>query len=100
MWLACCRILKYCLRGMLGDKGKLFYFLDTLSLACSNGVSVALADSVEERLHKSLALIERNFPMSVQVYIQFRTCLVIFFPRIQVLLDTTGHNNTRSAPRC
>ena len=35
-------------------------FLDTLSFACSEGVSVALADSVEERLHKSLALIERD----------------------------------------
>ena len=55
---------------MLGDKQRqtLFYFLDTLSLACSEGVSFALADSVEERLHKSLALIERDFPMNVQVY--------------------------------
>lgn len=54
-----------------GDVGRQretpFFFLDTLSLACSEGVSATLADNVEERLHESIALIERDFPMCVQV---------------------------------
>ena len=69
MQLACCGMLKYCLRGMLGDRQRatLYFFLDTLSLACSEGISTTLANDVEERLNLSLALIERDFPVSVQV---------------------------------
>ena len=75
---------------MLGDKQRqtLFYFLDTLSLVCSEGVSLALADSVEERLHKSLALIERDFPMNVQVY-KCVHIIIMVYSMLTVILRCT-----------
>ena len=62
----CCGIFKYCLRGMLGDTQRetLFFFLDTIKLACSEGITTSLAETIDER---SLALLERDFPMSIQV---------------------------------
>ena len=67
--LACCGILKFCLRGMLGDSQRqtLFYFLDTIALACSEGVTPTLIDEVDSRFYRALALIERDFPICVQV---------------------------------
>lgn len=54
---------------MLGDSQRetLFFFLDTMKLACSEGITTNLAEIIDERLHLSLALLERDFPMSIQV---------------------------------
>ena len=66
--LACCGILKFCLRGMLGDsRRQTLFFLDTMALACSEGVTATLIEEVDSRFHRTLALIERDFPICVQV---------------------------------
>ena len=68
MKLAARGILKYCLRGMLGNnqRNTLFFFLDTIALLTAETQNLNL-DDLEERVHLSLAMMERDYPMSIQV---------------------------------
>ena len=54
---------------MLGESQRqtLFYFLDTLGLACSEVITSHVIDEVDSRFHRALALLERDFPICVQV---------------------------------
>lgn len=62
-------ILKYCLRGLLGDTQRetLFCLFDVLTEVLS--VQIVLDDlyEIEQRLHLALARMERDFPVSIQV---------------------------------
>ena len=53
---------------MLGDEQRqtLVFFLDTLSVMSESHQSGALPD-IQERLNMALALLERDFPISVMV---------------------------------
>ena len=67
--LVCKGVLKFCLRGMLGETQRrtLFYFLDSLTLLLSESIKKTSVKNVESRLHLSLALMERDFLMTLQV---------------------------------
>lgn len=60
--------MKFCLRGMLGNnqRSTLFFFLDTIALLTAEVQSRNL-DDLEKRVHLALAMMERDFPMSIQV---------------------------------
>ena len=71
--------MKFCLRGLLGDKQRqtFFKFLDVLALLCQDSISADSLPVLDMEVNLVLALIERDFPISVQVSfsIQFRTWL-------------------------
>lgn len=63
--------LKYCLRGMLGlrQRNTLFEFLDVIRCICAESIDTTSLASLEQRVHKVLALLERDFPISLQVIV-------------------------------
>ena len=71
--------MKFCLRGLLGDKQRqtFFKFLDVLALLCQDSISADSLPVLDMEVNLVLALIERDFPISVQVNfsIQFRRWL-------------------------
>lgn len=69
MQLICKGVLKFCLRGMLADQQwtTLFYFLDMLALLLSESCKQSGIEDIESKLNDSLALMERDFPMTLQV---------------------------------
>lgn len=66
--LGCCGILKFCLRDMLGHKQRatLFMLFDVLRSICAEKVSYETVEVVEKKVHLVLALVERDFPLSMQ----------------------------------
>ena len=64
-------VLKYCLRDMLGStqRQSLFNFLDVLSLLCAEEVDMQAHENLNSTVHKALVLIERDFPLSLQVIV-------------------------------
>lgn len=64
-----CGILKYCLRDLLGGKQRrtLFELCDVISLLTKDAISSTELDVIEYRVHRVLALIERDFPVSLNV---------------------------------
>ena len=62
-------ILKYCLRGLLGKRQRqsLFFFCDVLSRLCAEVVDISLVNLLEDDVHRSLSLLERDFPVSLHV---------------------------------
>ena len=71
--------MKFCLRGLLGDKQRqtFFKFLDVLTLLCQDSISADSLPVLDMEVNLVLELIERDFPISVQVNfsIQFRRWL-------------------------
>ena len=63
------RILKYTLRGLLGRRQRitLFFFLDTLAALCAEVIDMSAIDALEYNVHRSLSLLERDFPVSLHV---------------------------------
>lgn len=64
-------ILKFCLRGMLGQSQRktLFKLFDIIKDICAEDVDVCSIDTLERRVHKVLALVERDFPVSIEVIV-------------------------------
>ena len=62
-------ILKFCIRGLLGEKQRhtLFELCDLISCLNSETVDMQMLDSIEYRLHNALSLVERDFPVSLNV---------------------------------
>ena len=62
-------ILKYCLRGMLGKQQEetLIFFLDTVALLLSESQIHCRVKELKDRVNVALALLERDFPISIQV---------------------------------
>lgn len=62
-------ILKFCIRGLLGEKQRhtLFELCDVISCLNSEIVDIQMLDSIEYRLHNALSLVERDFPVSLNV---------------------------------
>ena len=64
-------LLKFCIRGLLGDTQRktLYKFCDMLSLLAAEGVTVSELDSLEYRVHRVLSLLERDFPVSLHIIV-------------------------------
>ena len=64
-------ILRYCLKGVLGQQQRLtlFTFLNVLSMLCCETVNWLSLEQLELDLHESLALLERDFPVSLHVMV-------------------------------
>lgn len=62
-------ILKFCIRGCLGKKQRstVFELCDVLSDLCSRCVDVLEVEELEYRLNRVLALLERDYPVSLHV---------------------------------
>ncbi len=62
-------IVKFCIRGLLGknQRATLFELCDVLAQVCSEELRVAEMDDLEHRVHRVLALLERDFPVSLHV---------------------------------
>ena len=61
-------ILKYCLRGMLGENQRhtLFLLLDSIQEICNEIQRLDDLDEIEARLNRALALLERDYPVVLQ----------------------------------
>lgn len=64
-------ILKFCIRGVLGSfqRKTLFELFDVLSELVAEEVDMSRIDVLEYRTHRVLALLERDFPVSLQVIV-------------------------------
>ena len=62
-------ILKFCLRGLLGQQQRttFFKFLDLIALLCKDSISADDISTLKEKVNVTLALLERDFPITVQV---------------------------------
>lgn len=58
--------MKFCLRGLLGQKQR-STFLNVIALLCKDSVSKDDIPALCEELNVALALVERDFPVSMQV---------------------------------
>ena len=61
-------ILKYCLRGILGENQRrtLFQLLDSMQEICNEKLSLDDLNDIEMRLNKTMALLERVYPITLQ----------------------------------
>ena len=64
-------VLKFCLRGMLGrsQRKTLYLLFDTIRDVCANSINTESIDELEQQVHRVLALVERDFPVSMQVIV-------------------------------
>ena len=64
-------ILKFCLRKILSSKQRLtlFTLFDVIRDLCSEDIDIRCIDELEKRVHHALVLLERNFPLSLQVIV-------------------------------
>ena len=69
--LATSGVLRFCLRSMLGYRQRhtLFQLFDVISGLCDEVIDSKHIDDLELRVHRVLALIERDFPLSLQVIV-------------------------------
>lgn len=65
----CHNILKYCLREALGERQRktLFRFLDSLRDLVNEEQDIGQLDTIETELNFTLALMEKDFPITLQV---------------------------------
>lgn len=65
--------MKFCLRGLLGDKQRQSFFklLDVLALLFQDSISADDLSNIDMEVNLVLALLERDFPISVQVSVSF-----------------------------
>ena len=79
MQLVAKNVLKFCLRGMLKERQRLtlFHFLDALRNILSEKVKEENTQRLEMEVNEALALMERDFPVDIQVY---QTHLQILHP--------------------
>lgn len=61
--------MKFCLRGLLGQRQRstFFRFLNVIASLCKDSVSTGDIPALCEELNVALTLVERDFPVSVQL---------------------------------
>ena len=66
----CSGIIKFCIRGLLGTKQRstLFKFCDVMSRLCCQQITENI-DDLELETHQVLALMERDYPVSLHVIV-------------------------------
>ena len=64
-------ILKYTVHGMLGERQRqsLFFFLDVVSEVLQEHHDLVDLDKLLQKMNLALALLEKDFPISIQVWI-------------------------------
>ena len=64
-------ILKYCMRGLLGNHQRhtLFFLCKVLSQLCAEEVDLSRMNAIEDDTHRALSLIERDFPVFLNVIV-------------------------------
>lgn len=64
-------ILKFCVRGMLGrnQRRTLFKLFDVIDNICMEDVTMDTINELELEVHHTLALFERDFPVTLQVIV-------------------------------
>jgi len=69
-------VFKYCLRGMLAEQHRntLFTFLDALSMVLAEFHRLQDLPELETKVNTAIALLERDFPISIQVCCHFSYC--------------------------
>lgn len=100
MQLVAKNILKFCLHGMLKDRQRLtlFQFLDALRKIPSEKIKEEDMQHLEMEVNEALALMERDFPVDIQVC-QILFHLIIISHCMQTLFYS-GNNNTLNSPQC
>lgn len=91
--LACNGILKFCLRGMLGQKQRrtLYKLFDVIALICAEDIDITSIDTLEQQVNRVLALLERDFPVPLQV--------IVFHLQVAHMLNLVKiHHQLRSFP--
>ena len=65
-------VLKYCIRGMLGDEQNktVVLFMDAITALCAPSQDTAKIEHLKEKVNVALARLERDFPLSLQVRFQ------------------------------
>ena len=74
--------MKFCLRGLLGDKQRQSFFklLDVLALLFQDSISADDLSNIDMEVNLVLAMLERDFPISVQVSVSFLNIGHIYDP--------------------
>ena len=64
-------ILKFCLHNMLGHNQRhtLYQLVNIITQLHAEEIDIRYVDEIEKRVHHTLALIERDFPLSLQVIV-------------------------------
>lgn len=64
-------ILKYCVRGCLGNKQRqtLYEMCDVVAALSASAIDPSEVDSIEYRVSKVLSLLERDYPISIHVIV-------------------------------
>ena len=62
-------ILKYCVRGMLGEQQRetVTLFMDAIAALCAPSQDVTKVDKLQEQVDVALVRMERDFPLSLQI---------------------------------
>lgn len=62
-------ILKFCIRGLLKERQRktLFLFLDALKKVLVEYVNDDFLEELQKELNVAMALLERDFPITIQV---------------------------------
>ena len=68
--MVCQGVLKYCLMDMLGrnQQETLFYFFDCVTAILPESHVHDNLNNLRNDFNKALAMLERDFPLSIQVY--------------------------------
>lgn len=90
-------ILKFCLRGLLADcqRKTLFTFLDAIRKLLAEGIKSCDLQLLEEEINMSLALMERDFPISIQVFVAS-----VIFISTEIYNDLKGNNIAYTSTHC
>ena len=69
--IICSGILKFCTRDLLGPRQQstLYLFCDVITRLCSHDVETKSIEKLEADTHHALALLERDFPVSLNVIV-------------------------------
>lgn len=69
--IICSGILKFCIRDLLGTNQRqtLYLLCDTVTKIHSPSIKTDIISEIEQNIHSSLALLERDFPVSLNVMV-------------------------------
>lgn len=69
--IICSGILKFCIRGLLGTNQRqtLYLLCDTVTKIHSPSITTDMISVIEQNIHLSLTLLERDFPISLNVIV-------------------------------
>ena len=69
--IMCSGILKFCIHDLIGpqQQSTLFAFCDVMTRLCSHEVDAQTFENLEADTHHALALLERDFPVSLNVIV-------------------------------